>query len=171
MPAKASRYTLGSKEVLIDLEVPSGAYCQVRRPGPLSLMQAGLFDNIDVLGSLIQTDHIDRVNGKPGAALDKSQMEQIQELIRDKAKIAKAQELIDAVICHVVVQPEISPNPPEGEERDKNKTYVDSVDFNDKVFIFQFVVGGSADLASFRQEFGAVVGSVADLQAVRSDSQ
>jgi hypothetical protein len=157
-----SKYNLGQREILIDLEVPSGAMCQVRRPGPMGLMRAGILDNLDILGSLVQTDHVDRVAGKavepdPEAA----RMRQAQELLKDRTKLEAADRLMNQVVCHVVVQPELSmPEVQDGdrwkwlapEDRDAAKTYADSVDDDDKVFIFQFVVGGTADIAQFRKE-------------------
>jgi hypothetical protein len=176
MPAKP-KYNLGStKEVFFDLEVPSGAFCQVRRPGPMGLMRAKLFDNLDMLGSIVQTDHIDRVQGKPVALTEEDraaeQKRQIMELMKDPAKVDQAEYLYDRVVCYVVNQPAIElawrwdkqPSKLElipREERDPAKVYSDSVDFNDKLFIFQFVMGGTQDLESFRKEFQQTLGGLA----------
>lgn len=177
MPGKSrnSKYSLGSKEILVDLEVPSGGMCQVKRVGPIELIKAGLFDRLDVLGSLVQTEHVDRVAGR--APEKKSpealQVQQMQELIKDKSKLLEAEKLIDQVVLHVVKQPELHAVPEQPTEDDQPRNwrepglvYVDTVDFTDKVFIFQFVVGGSADLESFRQEFQKTLGGLEPSQVV-----
>lgn len=173
MPAKprnprTNQYTLGRKEHLMDLEVPSGALCQVRRPGPMGLIKAGLLDNLDILGSIVQTEHVDRVEGRQSEEDDETkQLRQAQELMADKEKLLHATALIEGVVAHCVVQPELVPTPADpNEPRDPDRVYVDSVDFEDQVFIFQFVVGGTADLASFRQEFGKTLGGLGSEQAV-----
>jgi hypothetical protein len=38
-----------------------------------------------------------------------------------------------------------------GEERDPDRLYVDDVDFDDKAFIYQYVIGAVDDVASFRK--------------------
>jgi hypothetical protein len=45
-------------------------------------------------------------------------------------------------------------------ERDDDVIYTDDVDMEDKAFIFNFVVGGSRDIASFRDEFSNAVATV-----------
>lgn len=178
MPAKArnaktSQYNLGRQETLIDLEVPSGAMCQVRRPGPVGLITAGLLDDIDIIGSVVQTDHVDRVEGRARPSEEDEETKRLrmaQELMGNKDHLLKATRLIEGIVCHVVVQPELHPSVPP-EERDPERIYIDSVDFEDQVFIFQFAIGGSADIATFRQEFGKTVGSLAAQQDVSSPSE
>lgn len=184
-PTRKSKYNLGAKEVLIDLETPSGALCQVRRPGPMGLMRAGLIDQLDVLGSLVQTEHIDRVEGRaPESEEDreKAQMRQVQELLKDRSKIEAADRLMNRIICYVVVQPPIEM--PEvhdekadrwrwlsADERDPLATYADSVDEEDKAFIMQYVMGGTADIASFRAEQQKIMGGMASSQVVPGSPQ
>jgi hypothetical protein len=158
MPAK-SKYSLGSKEILLDLKVPSGQMCQVRRPGPMGLIQAGVLDSIDVLGSVVQTQHVDRVAGRP--VKDISQDSQVMDLLRDKGKLNAANELINKVVCYVVVQPKL--HMPSDEMIADEAVSVENVDFMDRVFIMQFVMGGTQDLATFRSQFGTTLGSVESL--------
>lgn len=170
MPGKSrTKYNLGQTALLLcDLEVPSGGLCEVRRVGPMDLIKAGLFDKLDILGSLVQTEHVDRVEGRarPSGDDEKDQLKKIQELIRDKSKLLAAEELIDSVVVYVVTQPKILALPEPGEDRNPDSVYVDSIDWMDKMFIFQFVVGGSADLESFRQEFSKVMGSLGSGEGV-----
>lgn len=46
------------------------------------------------------------------------------------------------------------------EQRDPEFMYLQEVELTDKVFIFQYAVGGSSDLARFRSEYGQLVGSI-----------
>lgn len=166
-------YNLGKNEILFDLTVPSGALCQVKRPGPMGLIQAGILDRLDVLGSLVQTEHVDRVSGQKSEEDEKAkQTRMVQELMQDKEKLLAATDLIDKVICFVVTEPKINPVPASpARERDPEKVYVDSVDFEDKEFIFQFVMGGTADLATFREERQKIVGDVESLKAVQDSTE
>jgi hypothetical protein len=46
------------------------------------------------------------------------------------------------------------------DERDEEVLYADQVDMADKMFIFQWCLGGTRDLEKFRREQGATVGSL-----------
>lgn len=50
--------------------------------------------------------------------------------------------------------------------RDPEVLYADQVDWNDKVFIFQWCLGGTRDLEKFRSELDASMGTVSDGQDV-----
>jgi hypothetical protein len=52
-------------------------------------------------------------------------------------------------------------------DRDPDVLYADVVDLEDKQFIFQWAVGGSADLREFRRELAKTVGTVQRGQGVR----
>jgi hypothetical protein len=75
--------------------------------------------------------------------------------------------LIDKVVLHMVIQPALKPDrTPEGEiipwsERDQTAVYLDSIDLHDKMFIFQFAVGGDPSLEQFRKQFNIDVANVA----------
>jgi hypothetical protein len=167
MPAKTNKYNLGQHEVLFDLEVPSGALCQVRRPGPMGLVNAGVLEQIDILGDFVQKNHVNRAAGHPVQS-DKDSAEIGLELLKDSAKLRAVEALINKVTCYVVVQPQLHLPPdqlPEDHEdyqqpRKPERTYADSVEFEDRMFIFQYVLGGTADIALFRQKFGESVGSM-----------
>ena len=165
MPARQRKYgSTWGKELLVDLEVPSGSLCQVRRPGITGLIKAGLLDSLDTLTSLVKTEHADRV--ERGAPTTPTQ-DDLKALLADKDKLLAALELMDKVICYVVVQPQVLMPIPE-DQRDPACIYADSIDLEDKVFIFQYVVGGVSDLETFRQEFGATVASMENVQGVQA---
>lgn len=181
MPAQTrkNKYATTSwgQEVTIDLTVPSGQLCLVRRPGVTGLIKAGILDSLDSLTGIVQTEHIDRVeNEKKG--LPAVTPEQIKELQSNKQKLLEALELMDKVLAYVVIQPAlflpylrdeedkayVEPlTPLPDDKRVPGRAYVDMVDIMDKVFVFQFVVGGVSDLERFREEFGE---SLAGLEAL-----
>ena len=70
-------------------------------------------------------------------------------------------ELMDQIAMYCVIEPQLEPTPVDEagkplppSARNAEVLYVDDVDFNDKLFIFQYAVGGTADLAKFREELG-----------------
>jgi hypothetical protein len=88
-----------------------------------------------------------------------------QRQIADTMSMEKLRDmatLFDAVTVYCVVEPKVHPVPPNGEERDDELLYVDEIDFDDKVFIFQFAVGGTRDVEAFRKELSAYVAAVSD---------
>jgi hypothetical protein len=189
---KAEKYAATSwgAEHLTDLEMPSGQLAQVRRPGITGLIKAGLLDSLDSLTALVKTEHIDRVEkGKP--TTPEITAEDIRALAQDKDKLIETLDLMDRVVEYVVVQPVVL-RPVERDEQgnplkmwkgrlddngdqimeeipipdDKRvagQVYTEMVDASDKIFIFQFVVGGVRDLEQFRQEFGETLGSLESL--------
>lgn len=56
-------------------------------------------------------------------------------------------------------------------EREPNVLYVDMVTMEDKLFVFQWALGGTSDLEQFRQELGANVESLANGQGVRKQAK
>jgi hypothetical protein len=175
----ANKYAIAStKGQRIELRLPSGNLCLVRRPGPTGLIKVGILDEVDVLSSLIQTDHIDRVDGKP------SQAEQGLALMKDPTALKRAMWLIDKVVAYCVIEPALTlpvKLAPDGSplldgdgneilledgERDQDVTYTDETDFDDRLFILQFVMGGSNDLTTFREGLGQAMGDVATIANV-----
>ncbi len=190
---KASKYavTAWGGEHLIDLEMPSGQMAQVRRPGVAGLIKAGLLDSLDSLTALVKTEHMDRVKkGAPTTA--EITKEDIASLSKDKDRLISALELMDKVVEYVVVQPHVlrpiqrdeggkpllmwkgrlnddtgdqimEELPLPDDERVAGQIYTDMIDPTDKVYIFQFVVGGVRDLEQFRSEFGETMGALESL--------
>jgi hypothetical protein len=190
-PKNKYKPTAWKQTNLVDLEVPSGQMCQVRVPGVVGLVKAGILDSLDSLTGLIQTEHIDRVkNGRPTST--EITPEDLKALSADKDRLLQALDLMDRVLEYAVVQPivlrpvarddEGKPilmwkgklNDDTGEQimeelmlpdadRDPEMVYSDMVDPTDKIFIFQYVVGGVRDLETFRKEFQETLGSVESL--------
>jgi hypothetical protein len=180
--AKTPKYGKRWTTNLVDLELPSGELCQVRRPGVQGLIKAGVLHSLDSLTAIVQTETIPNSEGKP-IPKDKS----IDSVVKDPVKFGKMMEQTDKIVCYVVTQPKVHSNLrpvrqlvdeendlwedvtkdgekvfeeiPE-EERDPELVYVDYIDAIDKMFIMNFAVGGSADLVEFRAQTQASMGGV-----------
>jgi hypothetical protein len=157
-------------------------------------MKAGILDDIDFLGQIVAGEHIPRGEGQPPSQVKASVTEQMQELVQNKEGLVKAMDLMDKVLEYVVIEPRISrpvrrddagkpllePDPKNDgkpreiplpdEEKAPGVIYTDMVDLVDKSFIFQFVVGGTADLATFRKEHEEALGSLATVSAVPDEA-
>ena len=181
MPGKSKsngKYSLGVKTEngLHDVELPSGHTVQARRPGVQGLVAAGLLDNFDELTAIVQTDHLERVGPRSVAGTPKVTAEDTRNaaeaVMRDPKKIATALHMMDRLAAHVIVQPPVWIDyQQEGEsdedfakrsaEAQASGAYaIREVEIEDKMFLMNWAVGGSADLAAFREETGKLLGSV-----------
>lgn len=132
-----------------DLELPSGEVCLARNVGMQVFLERGLIPN-----SLMPIIRQALVGEEPDLKMDDISEEQIKEMM----------DLFDAATVLCVVEPKVHRVPRDGEgepvpieDRDPDKLFVDEVDFEDKQFIFQWVVGGTRDLERFREEQSASV--------------
>lgn len=170
MPTKP-KYTLGKGSEGIDLTLPSGATCQARRPGVQGLIAAGMLDNFDQLTSLVKTEHIDKNTPRGIAAQEKVTAADVAHatkvMTEDSDKLMTALQLMDRLTAYVVIQPAVwvDYKMKDGDEVESDEDFakraakakadeaipVRVVDDNDKMFLLNWAVGGSADLAAFRQ--------------------
>lgn len=160
--SKSKSYGVGVAGKPLDLLLPSGNICLVRRPGVRGLIKAGLLDSLDSLTSLVQADLIDSKDPK-------KQAQAAQQLMADPDRLEEGLAMIDKAVCFSVVEPKLlrpiqvdlrgnpvldaegKEIPLEADDRDPNALYVDDVDEEDKTFIFNFIVGGTRDIEQFRQ--------------------
>jgi len=166
--------TWGAKTAFIDLTVPSGQVCQVRQPGVENLIAAGMLDNADTLMALVN-QKVEKAKGKSPVkkAADPSEL-----LKQDPAKLTVLFSMIDKIVEYMVVQPRVvrpivrleeipekpgtfAERPMMPEERDQDTIYTDSIDLGDRMFLFQYAIGGGDDLDSFRAKFAEGLGSLA----------
>ena len=142
-PTPATQWKKSGQGVALD--VPSGNTALVRNVGMQVFLTRGLVPNS--LMPLVR-------KAMSGKELDLK----VDDITEDQLTDMLA--LFDAVTVYCVVEPAVLPVPADGEERDSTALYVDEVDFDDKQFIFQWVVGGTKDLEKFRAEQAASVESV-----------
>jgi hypothetical protein len=173
-PTPASEW--GSKVAVAgtDLRLPSDNVARVRNLSPQAFLASGMIP--DPLFKIIQ-DAIASGKGLPPSTMKK--------LSDDKASLIDTLMMFDRVLCFCVIEPQIKMPPPcsdcgeyftdkhssdhdyrEG-ARDPEVLYADQVVMDDKVFIFQWALGGVKDLQSFREEQASLVASIPDGQGVQ----
>lgn len=166
--------TTWGQEPTLDLTVPSGQMCQVRQPGVQAMINAGVFESVDTLTGVINEKHIKRVQGRTQKQGQPVEID-TNSLMKDPKQLAKVFEIVDKITEHMVIQPKVrrpvrkavdeQGNEVETllkfEEREDDVVYTDRIDAMDKMFIFQYAVGGDTDVESFRERFKQGMGSVA----------
>jgi len=143
-----------------DFTVPSGGVIRLRRVEILDLLGGGLLNKLDFMTSIV-SEHAENVTANP---VNKEKIVQTagRELFADKERQKGFSEVMEKVVMRVVVQPQLWPSPPAGEERVRGCFYVDQVPFQDKTAIFNWAVTGKNQegLTQFREESGESVGTV-----------
>jgi len=150
---------------LEDFQVPSGQLCLVRRPGLQGLIKAGVLHNVDSLSQIVNEKHLKRVDGKATQEIE------IGSLMQDEKGMEEVLHVMDKIVCHVVVKPEIHMTPNDVTRRQQGVVYADMVDLVDKMAIFNYAVGGTRDMESFRSGLDAAVGGLEAGEGVHVPSQ
>lgn len=136
---------------LVDLELPSGQVVLAQRPGPEGLMAAGLLDDLDMLATILP-----KVMGGASAA----KKFDATSVMKNPKMMGEAIKLMNRVVVHVVIKPELTPEPDDPTQKVKGNIYPSSVGQDDKMFIFNWATGGTRDLATFRSQLTESVASV-----------
>jgi hypothetical protein len=177
----------------LELELPSGNMALVRRLRPEAFLTSGLIP--DALSDMVHK----AIKSKKGLP-----PEATKEIAKDPEKVVQALQMMDEVLCYVVMEPPVEmpprcgiemaggrrcgeyvdtkdnrhtdPNSPDyhifmEDARDEDVLYADEVDLNDKSFIFQFALGGTADLERFREALSSDVADLSDSEAVPSKAK
>jgi hypothetical protein len=185
MPSSINNNVWGNQKKTVELEMPSGQMCLVKKPDPQRLATLGIIDKVDTLTKLVDVKHVKRVKGKPSSVPAKVDAATISN--NPKAMVDML-ELADRVVEQVVLEPPVlrpvvrdsdgtpllrknSKNedveiPLPWKDRDDDQIYTDLIDFVDRIFIFQHAVGGNPDLATFREQSSIDVLGVADGEGV-----
>lgn len=170
-----------------EVELPSGNVALIKRPGMESLFAAGVLPDELTKMALEQVtkaqsggrpqDH--KPKGGDTATIDPAMLE---KFMQGENAIGDIFDAFDRITAMCVVQPEcryhrrrklddsghqvmdekdkpVWENIPDA-DRDEEVIYTDDVDMEDKSFIFNFVVGGTRDIASFRDEFSDALATV-----------
>jgi hypothetical protein len=162
----------------VDVELPSGNIAKIKRPGMEKLLAAGVMP--DSL-TPIAMDAVKKAQsgGRPNKADEQAEQEMLEKIMGDQNEMAKMFATFDKVTAMCVVEPrvrlhtytqddvltngipanQVGMEIPE-DERSDDILYTDEVDMDDKTFIFQYVVGGTADLESFRQQYGSALANL-----------
>lgn len=103
-------------------------------------------------------------------ALEKGQKADIAKMVGvdegklDLEMVKDMYEMVNAVVMACIVEPKVHPVPEDEDERDDDLLYVDEVDDEDKMFLFQWSSGGTSDLATFREEARKDLATLAEIQ-------
>lgn len=154
----------------VALTVPSGQTALVKAPGG---MQAFIVDG-KIPNSLLP---IVEQALKSGEAPDMTELkDKVLGEDGDLTVLTEMMDFMDTIILETVLKPELHPVPKDGEgnplpasQRDANLLYIDDVDMEDRVFIFNYQVGGVKDVERFREQYEANVAALATVK-VSSDT-
>jgi len=155
------------------LELPSGQYAKIRRPGMEKFLSAGFLPNA-LSGEI--TKQLNKAQGRPDKKMD------VAEIMKafDGQDFNELVDTMDRITAYCFMEPEVlwhkrivmaqegedgEPSPvftadgkrelteviPD-EDRDEEALYTDEIEQDDKNFVFQYAVGGSSDLKRFREE-------------------
>lgn len=163
------------------LDLPSGNTALVKQISPQAFMSQGLIP--DPLTAIVK-QAINSKQGLPPSAVTK--------IADNPEQLNAAMEMFDRVLAYVMVAPTVL-MPPACQEcgeyynvddrhkirtredyhpyqeavREDNVLYADQVDMDDKMFIFNWCLGGTRDLQKFRDQQQAGVAAVPDSKVVR----
>jgi hypothetical protein len=153
------------------LTLPSGVRVRAVSPGMSAFITRGLIPNplLQVIQESLDT----------GKDVDAERLMKEEDGEVNHERMAELMGLVDSVTCEVMVEPKCYRVPTEKDlrvwnqqhpdDRKKNpedlrspqKLYVDEVDDLDKMFLWQWSVGGTEKLSQFREELEADLGTVA----------
>jgi hypothetical protein len=187
MPGKkkdtTGKYGFGqaSANGLHDLKLPSGGLCQAKRPGVNGMIEAGILDNFDQLTALVQTEHIGPNTPSARTKVTPAQAQALgQSFMADKEKLQAAISMMDKLVAYVVVQPPVWIDykltedetdeafaARQAEAEDEGRVGASIVDLDDKTFIMNWALGGSSDLAAFRQGTKELMAGVAPVEEIQ----
>lgn len=128
------------------MELPSGAVMRLKNPGGMAI-----FVEENLIPNSLMVVVQEALEG--GKEPDMTQFVGPEGI--NQENMESMMQLVDACLIKCAVEPEVHPKPAKESLRKDDLLYVDEVDDNDKMFVFQWVTGGTADLEQFRQEFAA----------------
>lgn len=155
--------TTYKKQVIAKVELPSGAVVRIRRPGMDSFLRRGFIP--DALTPVV------RRATKGDTGVDDDLEEMFSDLGEDNSRLNELFNMMDKIVMDTWVEPEVHPIPDDEEDRDEDILYVDEVHFEDKNFTFQYAVGGTKDLESFRQQQSSMLERVRSSEDVGSTAE
>lgn len=157
----------------IKLQLPSGNVCLAKNVGLEVFLIEGAVPN-DLMPIVEKAVN----EGKGISAKKSAEMASDPELLKQMIRLA------NVVVTKSVIQPPVRMDEYTEEdvregacapdlvgkkipltERSDDILYIDDVDFDDKTFIFQWVVGGTRDLHTFREQQAASLEAVSALEA------
>lgn len=162
-----------------ELTLPSGQTCAAKRVTVEKMIEAGILNDTDALTATVsQHTTIKKSNGPNGPA---SKELDEDKLLRDPEAIKAVVKLCDKAMPSIVVSPGVALHfeeitvgkttvirPLDDDQRALLRAdrpglvFTDQIDFTDKMFLFDWAVGGLKAMQSFRGESTDAVGSLAN---------
>lgn len=166
----ATAATWGSKKKssTFELDLPSGNTVLCKRVDMPTLLASGAFP--DTLMSIV-SEKIETATGQNDTPKEMDPAV-VKGVLEDPKKLGELFDAIDKIVPLVVAQPTVENHKrpiAEGsvelevipdEERDDDVVYTDAIDLEDKMFIFQYAVGGTREVEDFRAELTSTVADV-----------
>lgn len=140
-----------------DLSMPSGQLAYVRKPGIEQLIAAGIINDLDSLSGIVD-GLITKAEGGVPPKVD------VEKIMSDSSQMDAMFHLIDRVVCHTVIKPEVHMTPNDRTSRKPGVIYCDMIDIEDRLFIFNYVTGGVTSVAAFREESAKHMASMGAVQ-------
>jgi hypothetical protein len=180
--------TWGAVAATREFKCPSGQYCLIKEVSLSDLMQAGLLDEMDTLGALMQQDVIAPAQGKGKKPSDRqakkptkaeqakaeedAQNKAVMELMKNPEQFQAMSRMIERMVPIIVVKPGLVSPWTKNEagqwvklaDRVDGVIYSDSVDFGDQMALFGEAMADKkmGDIAAFRDEAESGVDAVED---------
>lgn len=155
----------GSSDGPVEVKCPSGQMCLAQRPGLEGMIKAGLLKDFNALAGIVGVKIDAKKN--PAKALKAAQGKiSAEKLFENPEMLDNMLHMVNKITCHVVVEPEVHMPPNDVTNRKRDLIYADDIDLNDRMFLFNWAMGGSNDLDSFRAGLNANVADMADVQGV-----
>lgn len=164
-PTSPTAWKGGRREIIATVELPSGNVATLRRPGMEAILSKNLLP--DPLSN-IASKAIEA--GRSGKKIEDVSAEVDKEVDAATAKddgYKQTFEAFDKVAVLCFVEPAVRLNTVQADDtfeglsvgdviplelREDSLLYTDEIDIEDKTFVFNYAVGGSADLATFREQ-------------------
>lgn len=146
--------------------LPSGNVVRLKRPGPTAMIQNGMLP--DALMNVVS----ESISSKQGLSKESQ-----TALLEDNERLIEMLDALDQTVPKVMVDPKCAYHRNESgedipeDERDDDVVYTDYIDLDDKMFIFQFAIGGTRDADRFREESASALGNLADGEEVRDPAE
>lgn len=166
-PVTSAREWKSSSRTPVELELPSGNVCLAINKGMKVFLQEGNVPNS--LMGIVQG----AIDGAEGGKTK----QKFQEAGDDPKLIGDMMHLMDALVVTCVREPVIMPVPKKEDgtwdeaAKDPDLLYIDDVDMEDKMFIFQWCVGGTSDVEQFRKEYAANLASLSSGESVEQEAK
>jgi hypothetical protein len=159
------------------LKLPSGNECDAERTGLQGIVSAGVLSEGDSLTDIVDKKHVRRVRG--GKDKDRDEID-AQSLLGDPEALGKVVMVMDRAMPHIIKNPivklhfedlDVFPGPPTTrrlteDEREDGIVYTDQVPIEDKMFLFNWAVGGTGNGERFREQSSAALAGVEDGEGV-----